>query len=117
VVLRFGDVENSVQWQVEQLEKLWDGLTVQGVIVGDAGEQSLVWQMLREDRLWLEQSAALNIKLKLNCLPSQVAVMAERLEARECIECRTATESPRSGIIRAYLAFESRFERRSSPAA
>ena len=57
LVLRFGDVENSVQWQVEQLEKLWDGLTAQGVIVGDAREQSLVWQMLREDRPWLDQPA------------------------------------------------------------
>jgi FAD/FMN-containing dehydrogenase len=79
VVLRFGDVENSVQWQVEQLEKLWDGLTAQGVIVGDAREQALVWQMLREDRAWLEQPSV-NVKLKLNCLPNQVATMAGRLE-------------------------------------
>jgi len=108
VVIRFGDVENSVQWQVEQLEKLWDGLTAQGVIVGDAGEQSLVWQMLREDRLWLEQPAALNIKMKLNCLPSQVAVMAERLAVLGNAlnaELRLKAHAG-SGVIRAYLAFE-----------
>lgn len=108
VVIRFGDVENSVQWQVEQLEKLWDGLTAQGVIVGDAGEQSLVWQLLREDRLWLEQPAALNIKLKLNCLPSQVAAMAERLEVLRNelnAELRLKAHAG-SGVIRAYLAFE-----------
>ena len=108
VVLRFGDVENSVRWQVEQLEKLWDGLTAQGVIVGDAGEQSLVWQMLREDRPWLEQPAALNIKLKLNCLPSQIATMAERLEALRNelnAELRLKAHAG-SGVIRAYLSYE-----------
>jgi len=108
VVLCFGDVENSVQWQVEQLEKLWDGLTTQGVIVGDAGEQSLVWQMLREDRPWLEQTAAVNVKLKLNCLPNQVAAMAERLEAlRKELNAELRLKAHAgSGVIRAYLSFE-----------
>jgi len=108
IVLRFGDVENSVKWQVEQLEKLWDGLTAQGVIVGDPGEQSLVWQMLREDRPWLEQPAALNIKLKLNCLPSQIAAMTERLEAVSNelnAELRLKAHAG-SGVIRAYVSFE-----------
>jgi glycolate oxidase FAD binding subunit len=97
-----------VQWQVEQLEKLWDGLTAQGVIVGDAGEQSLVWQMLREDRPWLEQPAALNVKLKLNCLPNQVAAMAERLEAlRKELNAELRLKAHAgSGVIRAYLSFE-----------
>jgi glycolate oxidase FAD binding subunit len=106
-VLRFGDVENSVQWQVEELAKLWDGLTAQGVIVGDAAEQSLVWQMLREDRPWLEQTAAVNVKLKLNCLPSQVAAMAGQLEALSQelkAELRLKAHAG-SGVIRAYLAF------------
>jgi glycolate oxidase FAD binding subunit len=107
VVLRFGDVENSVQWQVEQLEKLWDGLTAHGVIVGDAGEQALVWQMLREDRAWLEQPA-LNVKLKLNCLPNQVATMAGRLETvRKELNAELRLKAHAgSGVIRAYLAFE-----------
>ncbi len=107
LVLRFGDVENSVQWQVEQLEKLWDGLTAQGVIVSDAGEQALVWQMLREDRAWLEQPA-LNVKLKLNCLPNQVAAMAERLETlRKDLNAELRLKAHAgSGVIRAYLAFE-----------
>jgi glycolate dehydrogenase FAD-binding subunit len=107
LVLRFGDVENSVQWQVEQLEKLWDGLTEQGVIVSHRGEQALVWQMLREDREWLGQSA-LNVKLKLNCLPNQVAPMAERLDklSKELnTELRLKAHAG-SGVIRAYLAFE-----------
>jgi glycolate oxidase FAD binding subunit len=106
--LRFGDVENSVQWQVQQLEKLWDGLTTQRVIVGDAGEQSFVWQMLREDRPWLQQPAALNIKLKLNCLPSQVAAMAERLEAlRKELNAELRLKAHAgSGVVRAYLSFE-----------
>src|SRR5262245_50150934 len=107
LVLRFGDVENSVQWQVEQLEKLWDGLTAQGVIVGDAREQALVWQMLREDHAWLDQRA-LNAKLKLNCLPNQVAPMAERLEKLSKglnAELRLKAHAG-SGVIRAYLAFE-----------
>jgi glycolate oxidase FAD binding subunit len=107
LVLRFGDVENSVQWQVEQLEKLWDGLTAQGVIVSHVGEQALVWQMLREDRAWLEQSA-LNVKLKLNCLPNQVAPMAERLDklSKELdAELRLKAHAG-SGVIRAYLALE-----------
>jgi FAD/FMN-containing dehydrogenase len=108
VALRFSDVENSVNWQVEQLEKLWDGLTAQGVIVGDDGEQSLVWQILREDRPWLEQPAALNIKLKLNCLPSRVAAMAECLEAfRKTLNAELRLKAHAgSGVIRAYLSFE-----------
>jgi glycolate dehydrogenase FAD-binding subunit len=107
VVLRFGDVENSVQWQVEQLEKLWDGLTAQGVIVGDAREQALVWQILREDRTWLEVPA-LNVKLKLNCLPIQVATMAGRLETlRKELNAELRLKAHAgSGVIRAYLAFE-----------
>lgn len=108
VVLRFGDVENSVQWQVEQLEKLWDGLTAQGVIVGDGGEQALVWQMLREDRPWLDQPAPLNIKLKVNCLPNQTPAMAERLETLSkelAAELRLKAHAG-SGVIRAYLSIQ-----------
>ena len=107
VVLRFGDVENSVQWQMEQLERLWDGLTAQGVIVGDTREQALVWQMLREDRAWLEEPA-LNVKLKLNCLPNQVATMAGRLETlRKELNAELRLKAHAgSGVIRAYLAFE-----------
>jgi glycolate oxidase FAD binding subunit len=108
VVLLFGDVENSVQWQVKQLEKLWDGLTAQGVIVGDAGEQALLWQILREDRPWLEQPAPLNIKLKVNCLPNQIASVAERLEALRkevAAELRLKAHAG-SGVIRAYLSIQ-----------
>jgi glycolate oxidase FAD binding subunit len=108
VALRFGDVENSVQWQVEQLEKVWDGLTAQGVIVGDAREQALVWQMLREDRPWLERPASLNAKLKLNCLPNQVSTMAGRLETlRKELNAELRLKAHAgSGVIRGYLAFE-----------
>jgi glycolate oxidase FAD binding subunit len=107
VLLRFGDVENSVQWQVEQLEKLWDGLTAQGVIVGDAREQVLVWHMLREDRAWLGQPSV-NVKLKLNCLPNQVATVAGRLEtlSKELTAELRLKAHAGSGVIRAYLAFE-----------
>jgi len=106
-VLRFADVENSVQWQVEQLEKLWDGLTAQGVIVSHGGEQALVWQMLREDQGWLEQSA-LNVKLKINCLPNQVAATTERVEKlRKDLNAELRLKAHAgSGVIRAYLAFE-----------
>ena len=108
VALRFGDVENSVQWQVEQLEKVWDGLTAQGVIVGDAREQALVWQMLREDGPWLERPASLNVKLKLNCLPNQVSTMAGRLETlRKELNAELRLKAHAgSGVIRGYLAFE-----------
>jgi hypothetical protein len=40
---------------------------------------SAVWQMLREDRAWLNQPA-LNREVTVNCLPNQVSTMAERLE-------------------------------------
>jgi glycolate oxidase FAD binding subunit len=108
MALRFGDVENSVQWQVEQLEKLWDGLTAQGVIVGDAREQAVVWQTLREDGPWLQQPAPFNIKLKVNCLPNQIAAMAERLEtlSKELdAELRLKAHAG-SGVIRAYLSIQ-----------
>ena len=108
VVLRFGDVESSVQWQVGQLEKLWDGLTTQGVIVGDPDEQSLVWQMLREDRAWVEQPSAANVKLKLNCLPTQIVTMAERLETlRKELNAEVRLKAHAgNGIIRAYVSLE-----------
>jgi glycolate oxidase FAD binding subunit len=107
VVARFGDVENSVQWQVEQLENLWDGLTAQGVIVSDAREQSLLWQVLREDRPWLEHGSW-NAKLKVNCLPSHLAATAERLEAAgKALNAETRLKAHAgSGVIRAYLSFD-----------
>ena len=106
MVLRFGDVENSVQWQVAELERIWDGLTAHGVIVGDASEQSLVWQMLREDRPWLDQPDARNIKLKINCLPNQLSAIAERLETMWKdlnAELRLKAHAG-SGVIRAFLS-------------
>ncbi|MCI0418099.1 MAG: FAD-binding oxidoreductase, partial [Acidobacteria bacterium] len=108
MVLRFGDVENAVQWQVEHLEKLWSGLTAQGVTVSDAAEQSLLWQILREDREWLAQPGALNAKLKLNCLPSQVAAMVERLESlRKDLNAEVQLKAHAgSGVIRTYVSFE-----------
>lgn len=107
VVVRFGDVENSVQWQVEQLEKLWNGLTAQGVIISDDREQSLVWQVLREDSPWLEGGSS-NAKLKVNCLPSHLAATAQRLEAvGKVLNAQTRLKAHAgSGIIRAYFSFD-----------
>ena len=51
---------------------------------------------------------ALNVKLKLNCLPNQVAAMAERLDklSKELdAELRLKAHAG-SGVIRAYLALE-----------
>jgi len=108
LALRFGDVEKAVQWQVEQLEKLCGDTSAQGVIVSDPGEQALFWRMLREDALWLVEPSILQVKLKVNYLPSQLVEVVQKLEIMQAAlgaGLRLKAHAG-SGVIRAYLSFE-----------
>lgn len=108
LVLRFGDVEKAVQWEVEQLEKLLGDLISQGVIVSDAGEQVLLWQMLREDGPWLDEPTEWKVKLKVNYLPSQLVEVVQRLEVlQQALAAGMRLKAHAgSGVIRAYLALK-----------
>ena len=108
LVLRFGDVEKAVQWQVERLEKLWCDLVDQGIVLSDSTEQTLLWQLLREDGPWLEQSLPFMMKLKVNCLPNR---MVETVEVLESLKTRINAvvwikAHAGNGVIRVYLGAE-----------
>jgi glycolate oxidase FAD binding subunit len=103
--VRFEDVENAVKWQVEQLEKLWEPHYVKGVILGDRAEQKLFWEVLREDRPYLQDPQGPVVKLKVNSLPSQLVDLTQRLE---CSEARLGGKvliksHTGSGVVRAYF--------------
>jgi glycolate oxidase FAD binding subunit len=110
VAVRFGDVEKAVQWQIEQLEKLWEGLATQGIIVSDAGEQKLLWQLLSEDRAWVETPQA--VKMKVNFLPSRLVETVQSLEslAKSLSAQLRIKGHAGNGIVRAYLRFEESVE-------
>jgi glycolate oxidase FAD binding subunit len=108
LVVRFGDVENAVGWQVEQLEKLWAGLIDQGIIVSDSREQTVVWRLLREDRAWIKEPFPVAVKLKVNFLPSRIV---ETVQALQTLEKAAKTvlaikAHAGNGVIRAYFKFE-----------
>jgi glycolate oxidase FAD binding subunit len=108
LVLRFGDVEKAVQWQIEQLERLWSDLVDQGIVVSDATEQAMLWQLLREDSPWLEQSLPVMIKLKVNCLPNRMVEMVEVLESLKTRMNAVVWIKAHAGngVIRVYLGWE-----------
>jgi glycolate oxidase FAD binding subunit len=110
VAVRFGDVEKAVQWQIEQLEKLWGGLATQGIIVSDAGEQKLLWQLLSEDRAWVETPQA--VKMKVNFLPSRLVETVQSLESlAKTLGAQLRIKGHAgNGIVRAYLRFEESVE-------
>jgi glycolate oxidase FAD binding subunit len=103
--VRFEDVENAVKWQVGQLEKLWESYGVKGVILSDRAEQKLFWEVLREDRPYLENSQGPGVKLKVNSLPSQLVDLTQRLESSEArLEGKVSIKSHTgSGVVRAYF--------------
>jgi glycolate oxidase FAD binding subunit len=111
LIVRFGDVERAVQWQIEQLEKLWSEFVTQRLIVGDLAEELLLWRWLREDRLWLRQQPSA-IKLKVNCLPNRLVETVQSLESlgRELDAEVLIKSHAGNGVIRAYLRLEASAE-------
>lgn len=106
LVVRFGDVEKAVQWQVEQLERLCAEVVEQGTILSDAAEQAVLWRLMREDRPWLQQAAPLAVKLKINCLPNRLVETVQQLESWKIepdSQLRIKAHAG-SGVIRAYMA-------------
>ena len=105
LVVRFGEVENAVKWQVEQLERLWEPLCAKGIILGDIVEQNLLWEVLREDRSYLNGFQGSVIKLKVNGKSNQLVELTQRLESfKEKMKCQVYIKSHAgSGIIRAFL--------------
>jgi len=107
LVVRFGEVETAVKWQVEQLEKLWGPLCAKGIILGDIVEQNLLWEVLREDRPYLNGFQGSVIKLKINGKSNQLVELTQRLESfKEKMEGQVFVKSHAgSGVIRAFFHF------------
>ncbi len=103
--LRFGDVEDAVNWQIEEIERRWDTLFARGIILRDPAEQELFWEVLREDRIVFDDSGASVVKLKVNHLPSQLVEVIEHLESlKRKLEGPIVIKSHAgNGVIRAYV--------------
>jgi len=107
-LVRFMDMEEAVDWQVEQLEQMWKEIFTQGVAVSSASEQAQIWGLLREDTPWLKSGSASNVKLKVNCGSSRMIDCIQRLESYGKERSRAAIIKAHagSGIIRAYYDFD-----------
>lgn len=107
LVVRFGEVENAVKWEVEQLERLWGPLCTKGLILGDTLEQNRLWEVLREDRPYLNDSQGSIIKLKISGKCNQLVELTRRLELfKEKIEGEVFVKSHAgNGVIRAFFHF------------
>ena len=107
-IARFSDVEKAVEWQIEQLERLWEPVVSQGVIVGNLSEQDDLWEWLREDRCWLDFPCESRVKLKVNCVPDRMIEFVKQLESlcEKMIVPVMIRAHAGSGVIRAYLCFE-----------
>src|SRR5437867_5696788 len=46
LIVLFGEVENAVQWQVGELQRLWEQLGISAVNVSDAAIQKTLWDVL-----------------------------------------------------------------------
>ena len=107
LVVLFGEVENAVTWQVEELERLWEPLCVKGLILSDPAEQKALWDVLREDEPFTQIFSGSTVKLKINGLPSQLVELARELELLNGkLDGELLIKSHAlSGIARCYFRF------------
>lgn len=104
LAVRFGDLEEAVNWQVEALKEIWGSCLDGDMPVSDSREQARLWECLREDHFCLAEPPLESLKLKLNILPNHLVQWIEEIE-----RCLTETEAPfclrahaGSGVIRIY---------------
>jgi len=107
LVLLFGDVQRSVEWQVGHVEELVQDLVSEGIKITEATGQQTLWQWIREDLPWMERTGA-NVKLKVNSLPSQLTDILSRLEGlgNELGAQLWIKSHAGNGIVRAFLNME-----------
>ena len=104
LAVKFGDLEAAVNWQVEKLKTIWGSQPQRDIVVSDAREQVLLWDLLREDHFHLAKPPLESLKLKVNILPNQLVQWVEEIEQQ-----LSRTEAPfllkahaGSGVIRVF---------------
>ncbi len=104
LVVKFGDLETAVNWQVNQLEAMWRPQRDRGIVVSDTREQAALWDYLREDHFYFAKPPLDSVKLKVNILPNQLVQWVEGIERQ-----LSKTEAPvflkahaGSGVIRVF---------------
>jgi len=79
LIVLFGEVEDAVRWQVGELRKLWEPLSMVEASLLDATEQKALWDWLRKDGPFTAFQDS-TVKLKINSLPSQLAELVQKLD-------------------------------------
>ncbi len=105
LVVLFGEVENAVKWQVEELKRIWGLLGIAGVQLTDPAEQKAVWDVLREDKPFLQGSTGATVKLKINSLPGWLTELVRQLELlKSKVHGRLLIKShAANGVTRVYM--------------
>jgi glycolate oxidase FAD binding subunit len=101
LIVLFGEVENAVRWQVEELKRLWGSLGIAAVTLDDSSDQKSLWDLLREDEPFTESFGGSSVKLKINSLPNQLQELVRQLDPLRnglLIKSHAA-----SGVTQAYL--------------
>ncbi|MFN8007264.1 MAG: FAD-binding oxidoreductase [Terriglobia bacterium] len=107
-VVRFMDLEKSVDWQVRCLEEKWKGIFDEGILLNSPQEQETIWRLLREDSLWQENPDLHRVKLKVSCGSMPLFDCLQRLEApgRRPFGVGAIKIHIGCGVIRAYYQLE-----------
>jgi glycolate oxidase FAD binding subunit len=101
LVVLFGEVENAVRWQVEELKRLWASLGIMSVTPGDSSDQKSLWDLLSDDEPFTQGFRNRSVKLKINGFPSQLQELVQQLDllGKDLLIKSHAG----SGITQAYL--------------
>ena len=104
LVVKFGDLETAVNWQLKELEAMWKPHRDRGIVISDAGEQAVLWDLLREDHFYFAKPPLDSVKLKVNILPNHLVQWVEQIERQ-----LSKTDAPvflkahaGSGVIRVF---------------
>ena len=82
LIVRFSDLDKSVNWQVSELQQKWLPYLDEGIEVSDPKKQCLLWEILREDSPYLSKQMNHNVKLKINVLSNQLVYWVNLLEEK-----------------------------------
>ena len=107
-LVRFMDLEEAADWQVQQLEERWKEIFTQGVVISSPSDQEQIWDLLREDAPWLNSGSTHQLKLKVNCGSTRIIDCIRNLESYRKEGSRPVLIKAHagSGIIRAYYGYD-----------
>ena len=104
LVVKFGDLEAAVNWQVKELRAIWGSQPDGDILISDSEDQTLLWGCLREDHFCLPEPPLEILQLKVNILPNQLVQWIEEIE-RHLSETEAAfllRAHAGSGVIRVF---------------